>query len=79
MRFSDSSWVEIYDAVNTRLMYDIGQPGQTRTVRGAAPLRVTLGMASAVNMDVNDRAVAVPRRAGRDSTRFTVWPDGSAR
>src|SRR5207253_2966167 len=72
LQFVASSWVEIYDAANKRLLYDIGQPGQSRTVSGQAPLRVTLGLSSAVTAMVNDKPVAVPRRAGRDAARFTV-------
>ncbi|HKE96701.1 MAG TPA: RodZ domain-containing protein, partial [Povalibacter sp.] len=79
LHFSESSWVEIYDAANRRLIYDIGQPGQTRTVAGVAPLRVTLGVASAVAVDVNQQSIPVPRRSGRDAARFTIWPDGSVR
>ncbi|MFL6575095.1 MAG: helix-turn-helix domain-containing protein [Povalibacter sp.] len=79
LQFNASSWVEIYDGANKRLLYDIGQPGQTRTVSGQPPLRVTLGLSSAVTVAVNDRAVPVPRRADRDAARFTVMPDGSLR
>lgn len=79
LKFTESSWVEVYDAENRRLLYEIGQAGQTRTVSGAAPLRVIMGMASAVTMDVNDRPVPVPRRAGNNATRFTVGPDGAVR
>jgi cytoskeleton protein RodZ len=79
LTFSESSWVEIYDANERRLMYGIGQPGQTRVIVGPAPLRVTLGLASAVTLDVNDSPVVVPRRANRDAARFSVAADGSLR
>jgi cytoskeleton protein RodZ len=79
VQFSGSSWIEIYDGADKRLLYDIGQPGQTRTVSGQPPLRVTLGMSSAVTLAVNDRSVPVPRRPGRDATRFTVSADGTVR
>jgi cytoskeleton protein RodZ len=79
LRFTESSWVEIYDATDRRLLYEIGQAGQTRTLAGQAPLRVTLGLASAVAMEVNDRVVPVPRRAGKDAARFVVAADGSVR
>lgn len=79
LTFSESSWVEIYDANDRRLMYGIGQPGQTRLIVGPAPLRVTLGLASAVTLDVNDSPVVVPRRANRDAARFSVAADGSLR
>lgn len=79
LRFTEPSWVEIYDATDRRLLYGIGQAGQTRTLAGQPPLRVTLGLASAVAMEVNDRAVPVPRRAGKDAARFMVAADGSVR
>jgi len=79
VQFSGSSWIEIYDGADKRLLYDIGQSGQTRTVSGQPPLRVTLGMSSAVTLAVNDRPVPVPRRPGRDATRFTVSADGTVR
>jgi cytoskeleton protein RodZ len=79
LQFDAASWIEIYDANDRRLIYDIGQPGQVRTVAGPAPLRITVGVASAVNVAVNGRTVPVPRSLGRDAARFTVLPDGSVR
>ena len=79
LSFTGSSWVEIYDGANKRLLYDIGQPGQTRSVSGQPPLRVTLGLSSAVTVAVNDKPVPVPRRADRDAARFTVQADGTVR
>ncbi len=79
LHFSEPSWVEIYDATDRRLMFGIGQAGQVSTLAGQPPLRVTLGMASAVSMEINDRTVPVPRRAGKDAARFTVAADGSVR
>jgi cytoskeleton protein RodZ len=79
LQFSGASWVEVYDASNRRLLYDIGQAGQSRTVAGLPPLRVTLGVASAVTVAVNDRSIVVPRKAGRDAARFSVMADGTVR
>jgi cytoskeleton protein RodZ len=77
LAFSESSWVEIYDAAGQRLFYDIGQPGQARTVAGTPPLNVVIGVVGAVKVKLNDRDVVVPRRANRDSARFVVKADGS--
>lgn len=77
LQFASPSWAEVYDADGRRLMFDIGQQGQSRMVSGSAPLRVNLGVASAVTVEVNDRPVAVPRRAGRDAARFRVAADGA--
>ncbi|HWK74083.1 MAG TPA: RodZ domain-containing protein [Povalibacter sp.] len=77
LQFSAASWTEIYDARGQRLMYGIGRPGEARTLSGEPPLKVILGVVSAVAMQVNDQPVPVPRRAGKDATRFTVAADGS--
>lgn len=77
LSFNDASWAEAYDASGRRLLYDIGQPGRSRTVEGVPPLTVVLGVAAAVQVEVNDRTIVVPRRANRDATRFVVQADGS--
>jgi cytoskeleton protein RodZ len=77
IEFDDACWVEIYAADGQRLLYDIGQPGHVRNIAGAAPLRVTLGLASAVRINANGRPLLIPRRPGRDAARFTVAADGS--
>lgn len=76
LEFSDASWTEIYDAAGTRLMFGLGESGRVRTFNGTPPLRITLGNASAVAIQVNGQPVVVPRRAGRDSTRFLIGPGG---
>lgn len=79
LHFTSASWVEVYDASNKRLIFDIGQPGQLRSVSGTPPLTVNLGLASAVTLEVNGRPVAVPRRPGKDATKFVIAADGSVR
>lgn len=77
LEFSDASWTEIYDAAGERLMFGLGESGRVRTVSGTPPLRVTLGNASAVTVQVNGQPVVVPRRSGKDSTRFVVAAGGA--
>lgn len=79
LEFSESSWAEVYDANGQRLLYDIGQPGHVRNVSGQAPLSVVIGLASAVSAQVNDKPIVMPRRANKDSTRFSVDANGSVR
>lgn len=79
LEFTAPSWSEIYDGSGKRLMFDVGQPGQVRTLSGVAPLKVTLGVAAAANVMVNNRSIAVPRQPGKDTTRFVVAADGSVR
>ncbi|HKZ73542.1 MAG TPA: RodZ domain-containing protein [Steroidobacteraceae bacterium] len=77
LRFSADSWVEVYDANGQRLFYDIGSADTTRTLRGAAPLRVVLGNAPGVTLEVNGRETAIPEAALRDGeARFVVNRSG---
>jgi cytoskeleton protein RodZ len=79
LEFTEPSWTEIYDASGKRLMFDMGTPGRVRTVVGTPPLRVSLGLVSAVSAQVNDRPIVVPRRAGWDSAKFVIEADGSVK
>lgn len=76
LEYSETSWTEIYDAEGKRLMFNLGEIGRVRTVSGTPPLRVTLGKASAVTVRVNEQPIVVPRRAGRDSAKFSIGADG---
>ncbi|HTE40912.1 MAG TPA: RodZ domain-containing protein [Steroidobacteraceae bacterium] len=77
--FSQESWVEVYDVHGTRLLYDVGQAGQSRGVEVEAPAQIVLGMAGAVNAEVNGKIVEVPaRRIINQVARFTVGADGVA-
>jgi hypothetical protein len=79
LQFSEPSWAEIYDSTGKRLMFDMGTPGRVRTIAGVPPLRVNLGLASAVSAQVNDRPIVIPRRAGKDGAKFQIEADGSVR
>lgn len=79
LAFESACWAEVNDADGLRLMYEIGQKGQTRTLAGKAPLRVVLGLASAVKIRVNDQPAMIPRQTGKDATRFEIAADGSVR
>jgi cytoskeleton protein RodZ len=79
LEFTEPSWIEIYDASGKRLLFDMGTPGRVRTVAGVPPLRVTVGLASAVNAQVDDRPIVIPRRAGRDGAKFVIEADGSVK
>lgn len=77
LEYSDRSWTEVYDGSGRRLLFDLGDTGRIRTIAGTPPLRVTLGYASAVTVQVNDRSVVVPRRSGKDSARFLIAANGA--
>lgn len=79
MQFSGDSWTEIYDANGARLMFAMGAEGRTRTITGVPPLQVTLGSVSAVSLEVNGEALAIPRQEGRESSRFVIDASGNLR
>jgi cytoskeleton protein RodZ len=77
LRFSADSWVEVYDAGGDRLLFDIGSADTTRTLRGAAPMRVVLGNAPAVTVEFNGQPASVPEFAIRDGqARFVINRSG---
>lgn len=77
LQFNDASWTEIYDGTGKRLMFGLGESGKVSTLAGVPPIRVTLGKASAVTVQVNGSPVVVPRRAGRDAAKFVVTANGT--
>jgi cytoskeleton protein RodZ len=79
LEFTEPSWTEIYDASGRRLMFDMGTPGRVRTIAGVPPLRVNLGLASAVSAQINGQAIVIPRRSGRNDARFRIEADGSVK
>ncbi len=69
LKFSADSWAEVYDAGGERLFYDIGAADSVHTVKGTPPLRILLGNAPGVTLEVNGRAAVLGP---------LVQPDGSA-
>jgi cytoskeleton protein RodZ len=73
LKFAADSWVEIYDVNGERLFYDIGSADSVRSVTGTPPLRVVLGNAPGVALEVNGRAAKVPGSAVQDEgAQFTI-------
>jgi cytoskeleton protein RodZ len=73
LKFATDSWVEVYDANGQRLFYDIGSAKSSHTVSGTPPLRVVLGNAPGVSLNVNGKPVKVPASAvQQDSAQFTI-------
>ncbi len=69
LRFSAESWAEVYDSAGDRLFYDIGPAASVRTFKGSPPLRIVLGNAPGVAVEVNGHTT--------DLASLT-HPDGSA-
>ena len=77
LRFAADSWAEVYDANGERLFYDIGLAESSRTVSGKPPLRVVLGNAPGVSVDVNGKPAEVPANAvSNDTAQFVINRSG---
>lgn len=73
IEFKNDSWVEIYDAGNRRLFFDLARAGTTRSVSGEPPLQVLLGDSEDVRVRVDGEVWPIPAEARRGKTaRFTV-------
>ena len=80
LSFSADSWVDIHDASGKRPFAGNGLANSVKTISGAAPLRVYLGVGSGVQLEINDRAVAIgPQFFAGDVARFEAGADGVLR
>ena len=79
LRFSEVSWVSVYDASGHRLLEGLNAPDSTRTLSGAPPLKVVLGNAPGVALQLNGQRVALEGLVHRDGTaRFLLDGSGHA-
>jgi len=80
LSFSADSWVDIHDASGKRTFAGNGLANSVKTISGLAPLRVYLGVGSGVQLEINDRAVAIgPQFFAGDVARFEAGADGVLR
>jgi len=80
LSFSANSWVDIHDAAGRRTFAGNGLANSVKTISGAAPLRVYLGFGSGVQLEINNRAVAIgPQFFAGDVARFEAGADGVLR
>jgi cytoskeletal protein RodZ len=70
VRFSALSWVEISDAEGRRLLEGLYARGSVRQVRGTAPLRVVLGNAPAVDLELNGQPVPLTGLVHRNGSAY---------
>jgi cytoskeleton protein RodZ len=78
LKFTGPSWVRVADARGKVLLDGLGVAGGARSVSGAPPLRVVLGNATAVTLEVNGRPASLEglvRRRG--DAHVSVAADGS--
>lgn len=80
LSFSADSWVELYDADGRRLYFDLGPANSVRSFSATAPVRVLLGNADGVQLELNGQAVALPDQVKRGNVAsFTVDARGQVR
>jgi cytoskeleton protein RodZ len=80
LSFSADSWVDVHDAAGRRVFAGNGRANSVRTIAGIAPMRVYLGFASGVQLEINNRAVAIgPQFVAGDVARFEAGADGVLR
>jgi len=78
LAFAEESWLEIYDVNNRRLFFGLATVGAPVAVQGRAPLRMIVGNAPAVMIELNGRRVEVPPDAmrSRRAAALRVNADG---
>jgi cytoskeleton protein RodZ len=80
LSFSADSRVDVYDYAGRPLFAGDGRANSVKTLAGMAPFRVYLGSAGGVQLEVNDRAVAIGRQfVTGDVARFEAGADGVLR
>ncbi|HWJ36505.1 MAG TPA: RodZ domain-containing protein [Steroidobacteraceae bacterium] len=80
LSFSADSWVDVRDATGRRLFAGNGRANSVKTIAGDAPMKVYLGFASGVQLEVNNHVVAIgPQFLAGDVARFEAGADGVLR
>jgi cytoskeleton protein RodZ len=80
MSFSADSWVEVREAGGATLFRGRGPANSVKVIAGVAPLTVYLGYVSGVQLEINNRAVAIgPQFVHGDVARFDAGADGVLR
>jgi cytoskeleton protein RodZ len=78
LRVASESWVEVYDAGGKQLYFDIASGGTVQSVEGRPPLRVMLGNAAGVTVEVDGKSRDIPDAAkDGEGARFVVNRSGS--
>lgn len=78
LELSNESWVEVYDSRGERLFYDVAGAGSVQSIAGRPPLRVVLGNAAAVTVQVDGQSRDIPAGAiDGEGAHFVVNRSGS--
>jgi cytoskeletal protein RodZ len=80
LSFSADAWVDVHDAAGRRLYAGNGRANSVKIIAGIAPMKVYIGFASGVQLQVNNRVVAIgPQFVAGDVARFEAGADGVLR
>jgi len=75
---TNDSWIEVYDSRDQKLFYDVASAGSVHAVSGRGPLRVVLGNAAGVSVEVDGQAREIPASAiDGEGASFVVNRSGS--
>ncbi len=70
--------MEVYDSRGQRLFYDVAGAGSVQSIEGRPPLRVVLGNAAAVAVQVDGQSRDIPSSAlDGEGARFNVSRSGN--
>jgi len=80
LSFSSESWVDVHDADGKRVYSGYGRANSVKTLAGDGPLKVYLGYASGVQLEINEHTVAIASAfVHGDVARFQAGADGVLR
>jgi cytoskeleton protein RodZ len=75
---TNDSWIEVYDSRDKKLFFDVASAGSVQTVSGRGPLRVVLGNAAGVTIEVDGQSREIPAGAiDGEGASFVVNRSGS--
>ncbi len=72
LKLTGDSWVEIYDANNKRLFFDLALAGKHYKINGTAPFTVLLGFSNGVSVEFNGKPFDTEPYSNHGIARFTL-------
>jgi cytoskeleton protein RodZ len=76
LNLSGDSWVEIHDADDRKLYYDLGRKGSRIAVQGTPPYRIRLGKAAVVKVTFAGQNINLTPFTNDGVARFQIATDG---
>lgn len=74
--FAEDCWVELYGADGRRVFFDLGAANSARSFTMPPPLRVFLGYADGVQLEINGEPVALPANVRRGNVAHFILDSG---